>query len=75
MIEALKKLLKEQYGIENLCGSENFKKDLGLSSFDFVNLICMLEEEFGVEIEEEEYRRLNTVDELVSYLGSVKTAE
>ncbi len=71
MIEKLKSILKSEYGIENIKGNMNFKKDFGLSSFDFVNLICLLEEEFKIEIDENEYRKLNTVDELIKYLESL----
>ncbi|MBQ7971880.1 MAG: hypothetical protein IJ291_00285 [Lachnospiraceae bacterium] len=68
MIETLKKMMKDCYGIEDLRGDANFKKDFGLSSFDFVNLVCMLEEDFNIEIDEKDYRALNTVDELIAYL-------
>ena len=48
--------------------STNFKKELGLTSFDFVNLICVIEEKYNVELEEERYRRISTIEELVEYL-------
>ncbi len=68
MLEELKKIMADTYGIQIIRGDANFKKDFGLSSFDFINLICLLEEKFHIEIEEKEYRDLNTIDELVQYL-------
>ena len=50
------------YDITNIKLESNFKNDFGLTSFDFINLICLIEDKFGVEIEECMYRKLNTVD-------------
>lgn len=69
MFDFLAKFLKDNYGIEHIELSTNFKKDLGLDSFDFVNVICAIEEKYGVELEEERYRRLNTIGELIEYLN------
>lgn len=68
MFEELKKILKDNYQIEDIELSTNFKKDLDLTSFDFVNLISLIEDKYKIEIEEESYRRLNTVRELIEYL-------
>ncbi len=68
MFEELKKILKDNYQIEDIELSTNFKKDLDLTSFDFVNLISIIEDKYKIEIEEESYRRLNTVRELIEYL-------
>lgn len=72
MFDDLKKIMKDNYDITNIKLNSNFKKDFGLTSFDFINLICIIEEKFGVEIEENKYRSLNTVEELVYYLESRK---
>lgn len=68
MFEELKKILKDNYQIEDIELSTNFKKDLDLTSFDFVNLITLIEDKYKIEIEEESYRSLNTVQELIEYL-------
>lgn len=68
MFEELKKILKDNYQIEDIELSTNFKKDLDLTSFDFVNLITLIEDKYKIEIEEESYRSLNTVRELIEYL-------
>lgn len=73
MFEELAKILKDNYQIENIELSTNFKKDLDLTSFDFVNIIALIEEKYGIEIEEESYRSLNTVGDLMEYLeGRIK---
>lgn len=72
MLNELKKMMKENYDITNIKLTSNFKKDFGLTSFDFINLICIIEDKFGIEIEESKYRTLNTVDDLVKYIESRK---
>lgn len=68
MFEEIKKILSEEYGITELTMSTNFKKDLGLSSFDFMNLICIVEDRYQVELDEEKYRSLTTIEDLTNYL-------
>lgn len=69
MFDFFAEFLKDNYGIEHIELSTNFKKDLGLDSFDFVNIICAIEEKYGVELEEDRYRSLNTIGELIEYLN------
>lgn len=68
MLDDFRKMMKEYYGIDTVELSSNFKTDFGLTSFDFVNLICQIEEMYDVELEEKEYRSLNTVEDLILYL-------
>lgn len=70
MLENIRKILKDYYNIENVELDSDFKKDFGLTSFDFVNLICIFEDEFGIEFDESKYRSLNTISDLVNYLES-----
>lgn len=68
MIDDLKKFLKENYNIEKVDLSLDFKKDLGLSSFDFVNLMFLLEKKYNITIEEENFRSIVTVGDLITYI-------
>lgn len=70
MLNDFKEILKVNYNITDVELTSNFKKDFDLTSFDFINLICLIEEEFGIIIEEEEYLSLNTVDDLIKYIES-----
>ena len=72
MLNDLKLMMMANYDITNIKLESNFKNDFGLTSFDFINLICLIEDKFGVEVEECMYRKLNTVDDLVKYLESRK---
>ena len=44
MIHEIARLLREEYGIRDLDPDASIRKDLGLSSFDLMNLICLVEE-------------------------------
>lgn len=68
MFEKLEQMLKENYGISNIEPDMKFKTDLGLSSFDFITLLCFVENEYGIELEEDKYHTFNTVEDLVKYL-------
>ena len=54
MYERLKQILKEQYGIEDVSPESEIKTDLGLDSFELMDLICLVEDTFGVEIDEDD---------------------
>lgn len=71
MFEEMKKILREKYGIEEVEPNSNLRKDLGLTSFDFANLICIMEERFGIEIDTEKYREIVTAEDFVNYLRTL----
>ncbi len=73
MLEQMKALLKKNYNINDISEETNFKTDLGLTSFDFINLIAVIEDTFGVEIEEEQYYSINTIGDLIEYIESSRS--
>ena len=42
MLNDFREIMKEIYEIDNVELKSNFKTDFGLTSFDFVNLICLI---------------------------------
>lgn len=50
----------------------SFVDDLNLDSLDIVELMMKMEDEFGVEIPEEEAENLKTVKDIITYLDSKK---
>ncbi len=71
MLDDFKKMMKEYYDIDNVELTSNFKKDFDLSSIDYVNILCLIEKKYQISIDEDIYRKLNTVGELVGYVESV----
>ena len=53
---------------EDITEDASFIDDLGADSLDIVELIMRLEEEFDIEIPDEDAEKINTVGELVEYI-------
>lgn len=70
MEERLKKLIADQLGVEEsrVVESASFQDDLEADSLDLVELIMSLEEEFKVEIPDEDADKIATVGDAMNYL-------
>jgi acyl carrier protein len=70
VIDKVKEIIVEQLGVnqEEVKPEAAFIDDLGADSLDVVELVMALEEEFGLEIPDEEAERITTVSEVVSYI-------
>lgn len=53
---------------ENVTRDSRFMEDLGFTSFDFMSMLGELEDEFDVEIDQQEVAEIRTVQEAVDYL-------
>ena len=69
--QKVKAIIAEQLGvkIEEVTDTASFVDDLGADSLDTVELVMALEEEFGIEIPDEEAEKLVTVGDAVKYIG------
>jgi acyl carrier protein len=70
VLERVKKVVVEQLSVEadQVTESASFTADLGADSLDTVELVMAFEEEFGVEIPDEEAEKITTVKDAVSYI-------
>jgi acyl carrier protein len=68
--DRLKKIVVEQLGVEEseVNPEASFVDDLNADSLDLVELIMSLEEEFGMEITDEEAEKIRTVQDAVDYI-------
>lgn len=64
----------EQLGVEldEITMEASFIDDLGADSLDIVELLMALEEEFEIEIPDEDAEKLTTVGDIVEYVKSAK---
>ena len=56
---------------ENVTSDSRFMEDLGFTSFDFMSMLGELEDEFNVEIDQQEVAKVRTVGEAAVYLESI----
>ena len=68
--EKVRGIIAEQLGVkpEEVTPEAKFIEDLGADSLDTVELVMALEEEFGVEIPDEEAEKLTTVGDAMKYI-------
>ena len=72
MLEKLKHVIIEQLGVEEseITLESSFIEDLGADSLDVVELIMALEEEFDIEIPDEDAEKILTVGDALNYIKS-----
>lgn len=69
-LEQIKKILSEQFSIseDEIAMDTSFTEDIGADSLDLVELIMALEQEFDVEIDDDEVEGIKTVGDAVRYI-------
>ena len=68
--EKVKDIIAEQLGVkkEEIKAESSFVDDLGADSLDTVEVVMALEEEFGIEIPDEDAEKITTVGEVIKYI-------
>ncbi len=68
--QKVKSIIAEQLGvkIEEVTDTASFVDDLGADSLDTVELVMALEEEFGIEIPDEDAEKMTNVGEALRYV-------
>lgn len=74
IFEKLKEIISEQLEIdsETVTLETRLGEDLNADSLDIVEMLMALEDEFGVDIPDEEIEKMKTVGDVVSYIESNK---
>ena len=73
--DKITEIIVEQLGVkpEEVVPEASFVDDLGADSLDTVELVMALEEEFGIEIPDEDAEKIQTVGDAIRYINQ-KTA-
>jgi len=66
----IKEIVAEQLGVDEsqVTGESSFMDDLGADSLDTVELVMALEEEFEIEISDEDAEKIQTVQDAIDYI-------
>jgi len=72
--EKVKSIIVEQLGVdeEEVTTDASFVDDLGADSLDTVELVMAFEEEFGIEIPDEDAEKITTVKDATTYITEHK---
>ena len=72
----VREIISEQLGVsaDEVTPEASFIEDLGADSLDTVELVMAFEEEFGVEVPDEDAEKLQTVGNVIEYIEK-KTAK
>ncbi|EUJ24655.1 acyl carrier protein [Listeria grandensis] len=70
VLEKVTKIIVDRLGVEEskVTLEASFKDDLGADSLDVVELVMELEDEFGVEISDDDAANIGTVGDAVKYI-------
>ena len=74
VLERVRKVVVEQLSVEEdqVTAEASFTADLGADSLDAVELVMAFEEEFGIEIPDEEAEKIQKVQDAVSFIEKQK---
>lgn len=72
--ERVKRIIVEQLGVseDEVTPEASFIEDLGADSLDIVELVMALEEEYDMEISDEDAEKIQTVNDVISYVKERK---
>ncbi len=74
MLETLRNIICSYVDIapEDITEESKLRSDIGLNSFDMVNVAVDLEGEYGIKIDSKTFGGLKTVGDLMKYIESIK---
>lgn len=70
MLDKMTQIIREQTGDEGIVITRDsvLLADLGMNSFDLINMVCVLEDEFDVEIPDLVIGNFKTIGDVMDYL-------
>lgn len=70
LFQKVRSIIAQQLGAEesDITEEAHFIEDLGADSLDTVELVMALEEEFGIEISDEDAEKIQTVGDVIKYI-------
>ena len=74
MLETFRNIICNYVDIdpEDITEDSKLRSDIGLNSFDMVNVAVDIESEYGVKIDSKEFSGLKTIGDLMKYIETIK---
>ncbi len=74
LFQKVRSIIAQQLGADEaeITEESHFIEDLGADSLDTVELVMALEEEFGIEISDEDAEKIQTVGDVIKYIKEHK---
>ena len=69
--EAIKRVMSENFALENIADDADFAKDLNIDSIGSMELLLKLEDEFGVRVEDKDAQEMTTVNKTAALLQKI----
>jgi len=70
-MQRIKNIIADQLGISpSVLKEESSRSDLGLDSLDFLELAVLLEDEFNINLDDEEISNINTIGDLTMLISN-----
>ncbi|ERT56730.1 acyl carrier protein [Peptoniphilus koenoeneniae] len=74
MKDRILELIAEQFGLntDELTDDIDLRNDLNADSIDLVELVMSLEDEFGIEVNDEDLKNINTIGDIIEYASELE---
>lgn len=74
MKERILEIIAAQFtmGVASLNPKMDFRDDLNADSIDLVELIMTMEDEFGIQVSDDDIKKLNTIEDVIDYVEELE---
>lgn len=68
MFEKIKQIIEELFNIKDITTDTDIREDLGVDSIGLLQLVMAIEDEFEIQVEEQDLEKIRTVADIMEYI-------
>ena len=68
MFEKIKQIIEKLFNIKNITTDTDIREDLGVDSIGLLQLVMAIEDEFEIQVEEQDLEKIHTVADIMEYI-------
>lgn len=68
MFEKIKQIIEELFNINDITTDTDIREDLGVDSIGLLQLVMAIEDEFEIQVEEQDLEKIRTVADIMEYI-------